>query len=739
MVARTRFGLAALAALALAVAAGTPVAAQPHPDPDFFGIKWQIRPNPACVEQEVAVLFTACRCNVELLNAGRSELEGVYVNALARPDVVCVQCDPDTLFVPLGKLAAGQHVFKITAHATVMLGDSTAFEAVRRDTLHLDVFPSCPPPPPLPGDPPFVQHVQIGLGAPCTECPARACAGDSIPVFLSGYTPDTCTQFAGVEVIPSPLPVIGAVPSIRVHFQTASCLGAPCVLVIQPWSAMVKIPALPEQTNPLYQLFVESDLEDICLDGPPLVLGGKDFPFVVTACSTSAGCFAQSWSQVGERCQGVIAEGSPARVRMTIGTPIALAGLQGELHLNPPDLRVTAIRPVGPAEGMQLQWTSRPDGAEFVLFALGDERIPATDPLVPQSVLEVEVANVTGTPIPEVTHLVAVKLIGSDEAGQLVPNCATREGRGLAPIARICRASLCDMNGDGRADVRDLVLLVRCVTGTGPCPEPDGPPSGDCDGNGEWELDDVFCCARVVLNGGRPDSTSGEPDPAVGVALGAPQTPWEGEILIPVLLQGADRLGAARLSLTYPSDIYEVLDVTFPEDRQWFSLSETEGNQITLGFVGLRSGDDAGPDQLTTTVRLGLKPGATHGGDLTLESSEFTGRAGTALWQGEETPAVPLAPFTGVRLTAPRPNPFQGTVRFTVQLSQPASVDVTVFDATGRRVIQLYRGHAEAGAFDLDWRGQTAAGTISPSGVYWLRATASGVTTTRTVLFLRGT
>ena len=102
MVARSPLRLAALTAVLLLVAAGAPRQAHSQLPPDFFGIQRQIYPNPACVEQEPIVLFTACRCNVELLEAGRSPEDGIYLNARVHPDVVCVQCDPDTLGVPLG-------------------------------------------------------------------------------------------------------------------------------------------------------------------------------------------------------------------------------------------------------------------------------------------------------------------------------------------------------------------------------------------------------------------------------------------------------------------------------------------------------------------------------------------------------------------------------------------------------------------------------------------------------------
>ncbi|MGH7343053.1 MAG: hypothetical protein ACREKH_21415, partial [Candidatus Rokuibacteriota bacterium] len=349
-----------------------------------------------------------------------------------------------------------------------------------------------------------------------------------------------------------------------------------------------------------------------------------------------------------------------------------VAGIEGVLRLEPPDLQITDVTPVGAADSMSVDWIQTETGARFVLFTVDGSTIPAVSPPAILPILEVEVAAKEGHPVPEFTRLFATELVVSDHLGQTVWPCPTPElDVVLPPHARICRASLCDMNGDAEADVRDLVLLARCVLGFDPCPDPPSTEPIDCDRDAVWELEDIFCCARVVLNGGQPDSTSGEPDPAVAVSLGAPQSLVAGEVVVPIRVQGADRLGAALLNLSYPMDRYEPPEVTFPESgSDWLTLSQAGAEGLAVGFIGLQAGEALSPFELSAEVRLRLREGQSHGGELMLASSEFTGREGVALWQGEETPAVPLAPFSGVRLTAPHPNPFQQAVRFSVQLSE---------------------------------------------------------------------
>jgi len=70
----------------------------------------------------------------------------------------------------------------------------------------------------------------------------------------------------------------------------------------------------------------------------------------------------------------------------------------------------------------------------------------------------------------------AVGLLGADAKANAVHECPVlylgEPIRFVAPAGVICaRASAaCDLNNDGRADVRDLVLMIHCVLQSGDCP-----------------------------------------------------------------------------------------------------------------------------------------------------------------------------------------------------------------------------------------------------------------------------
>ena len=65
--------------------------------------------------------------------------------------------------------------------------------------------------------------------------------------------------------------------------------------------------------------------------------------------------------------------------------------------------------------------------------------------------------------------------------------------------------------------------------------------------------------------------------------------------------------------------------------------------------------------------------------------------------------------------------PWQGPVGFTLELAQPANVQLAVHDVRGRRIAALQAGAMPAGRHAFTWQARDAAGKRLPSGVYFLR------------------
>jgi choice-of-anchor B domain-containing protein len=94
-----------------------------------------------------------------------------------------------------------------------------------------------------------------------------------------------------------------------------------------------------------------------------------------------------------------------------------------------------------------------------------------------------------------------------------------------------------------------------------------------------------------------------------------------------------------------------------------------------------------------------------------------------------------LAPVVAV--SAPRPNPAGRTASLTLSLPSPGRARVAVYDLAGREVRALLDGMAAAGPTTLVWDGRDARGRPVSSGVYWIRALASGKAFDRKVVWVR--
>jgi len=83
------------------------------------------------------------------------------------------------------------------------------------------------------------------------------------------------------------------------------------------------------------------------------------------------------------------------------------------------------------------------------------------------------------------------------------------------------------------------------------------------------------------------------------------------------------------------------------------------------------------------------------------------------------------------------PNPFNPLTVVSFNLPVSGLVSVTVFDTAGRRVRTLVEAPREAGTHHVDWNGRDHAGRGVPTGVYFVRVSASGYEAVRKVTLVR--
>ena len=78
------------------------------------------------------------------------------------------------------------------------------------------------------------------------------------------------------------------------------------------------------------------------------------------------------------------------------------------------------------------------------------------------------------------------------------------------------------------------------------------------------------------------------------------------------------------------------------------------------------------------------------------------------------------------------PNPFNSTVNLSFHLPQPEFGELTIYDLSGRKVQDIFRGRASSGKTSFTWDA-----TFRPAGVYLVEFRTSSVTMVRKIILLR--
>lgn len=739
-----RFLTLSLALLALAVVPAAALADRGEIGPPDARVLWRTIPHVPCAGDSIRLRFSLCECSWDLKSAAFEPI--LTLRFVGEPGRHCVTCTPDSVDVAVpGPLSAGNHSYSVR----MLFDPPSDTVSVHHDVIQFAVGFDCPPR----GVLPYLDSVVIGEGPPCPTCPARVCPGDSVDVVLSGSFPDACRHLVGVSLHPnptaSPLP---HPPVVRLTYGSI----APCALCPPgpvPWQATVRLPGQPYLGGLEQRLPIEAVELALCTpDSIPGLLGRIGVPFVVAErCSTPPGgdpCFNVAWSDDEPgRCNATFGKLEAPRLVFRVGSTVAIAGLEGTLDLDSDALGIGDVFAARP--GWVVQFSSHLDGSvRFIAFATSPEAaIPGTRDGHPQDVIGVRVQPAVRFGGADVVRLTARGLLVSDRAGQAIHACPFFTDIDPPPwVALLCRAGRCDANGDGHADVRDLVVMVGCLgpqpLRDPPCPDPS--LGLDCTADGIFDLEDVFCCARVMLGGERPDTTGGDSlrvAPQIALRFGLPRELGAGEIEVPLDFAGLDGVAAARVDVAYPDTRYEVVDVTFAGmPAGWWTVHDVRDGRVRVALLDLSAIDGVPRIGLaggTALVRLRLVAGAAAGGELAVADHDFAAGDGIRLSTPNADARLALGPSGRVALSAPRPNPFAAGTTFALTLPVAGPIDVGVFDVAGRRVATLLReAHSAAGVYSLSWNGTDAGGGGMPGGVYFVRVAGASRDGSRKLLFL---
>ncbi len=88
-------------------------------------------------------------------------------------------------------------------------------------------------------------------------------------------------------------------------------------------------------------------------------------------------------------------------------------------------------------------------------------------------------------------------------------------------------------------------------------------------------------------------------------------------------------------------------------------------------------------------------------------------------------------------LTGNHPNPFNPSTAISFSLEKAGTVELAIYDITGRKVRDLANGHMAPGRHEAVWNGRDDRGMPAASGVYFARLVSGGTTLSHRMLLMK--
>jgi hypothetical protein len=194
-----------------------------------------------------------------------------------------------------------------------------------------------------------------------------------------------------------------------------------------------------------------------------------------------------------------------------------------------------------------------------------------------------------------------------------------------------------------------------------------------------------------------------------------------------------------------PLDVQRPEQPTVTAQGQQVALSWDLPESPCEGFHVYRRSGMEEPQRLTD------QPESVMGSQVTYLDTPTDFASGSVLHysyslvqDGSEGPRSPEVEYTVqnlpaavTRLLTNVPNPFNPQTRIRFELSKPGSVQVAIFDVSGRLVRTLASESLAAGPHERVWQGKDNAGRQVPSGAYYVRLVTATGTDHRKIMLLK--
>ena len=83
------------------------------------------------------------------------------------------------------------------------------------------------------------------------------------------------------------------------------------------------------------------------------------------------------------------------------------------------------------------------------------------------------------------------------------------------------------------------------------------------------------------------------------------------------------------------------------------------------------------------------------------------------------------------------PNPFAGSTRISFSVPAGGRATVSIFDAAGRKVSEIYSGEVTGGLNNFAWNGRDRSGRELSSGVYFCKIEIGSISISRKMLKIK--
>ena len=254
-----------------------------------------------------------------------------------------------------------------------------------------------------------------------------------------------------------------------------------------------------------------------------------------------------------------------------------------------------------------------------------------------------------------------------------------------------------DSNGDGSVNVADVVSLVNSILNSNG--STDGLECGDVDGDGSITVSDIVSVVNIIL-GAKTSADTGVIDATEAKIVAANNS---------ITIESNGMVQGLQMKLSHGDDFsIDLVDAYIAE-------YVTKGNLTSLVIA---------TDGSSSLVDIA----SFEGENVKIESSYAVNSTATEIALEN---IVQVADFN-LKLTGP--NPFNPSTSLSVVVPEAGLVSVNVYNILGQQVATLANGYMEASStgHTLTWNAENLA-----SGVYLVRANASGKVSTQKLMLLK--